>query len=89
MMYFILTGVLTAIGFWIILMKLNIRKVLRFEVLIDTVFTLGLVAFFIGTFSGIMTGVIAGITLSVLLAVSKKLFGVDKSALFQRKDKEK
>jgi hypothetical protein len=78
MITYLLTGMLTALGFWIILMKLNIKKVLNFEVGIDVLFTVGMVAYLAGTFSGVMTGVVAGITLSLLLALSKKIFGVEK-----------
>lgn len=74
----IITGILTALGFWIILLKLNIRKVLNFEIGIDVMFTVGMVMFLAGTFSGIMTGVIAGITLSILLYLSKKIWGVQR-----------
>lgn len=77
-MTILLLGIATAIGAWIIMLKLGIRKVLNFEVPIDVAFTLGLVAYLSGTISGAMIGVVAGIALSILLALSKKLFGVER-----------
>lgn len=77
-MTILLLGIATAIGAWIIMFKLGIRKVLNFEVPIDVAFTLGLVAYLSGTISGAMIGVVAGIALSILLAMSKKLFGIEK-----------
>lgn len=77
-MTLLLAGIITAIGVWIVLLKLNIRKVLNFEVPIDIVFTIGITMYFAGTFSGLMTGVVAGVVLSILLAVSKAIWGVEK-----------
>ena len=90
MMTLLITGMLTALGVWIILLKLGIRKVLNFEVPIDVTFTIGLVMYMAGTFSGIMTGVVAGIALSLLLALSKKMWGVEKinwKRWFKREEK--
>lgn len=71
-------GCLTAIGVFILLLKLGLRNVLPFEVFIDVGVTIGLSILFKGTYSGLMAAIIGGITLSLLLTISK---------LFVRKEK--
>lgn len=71
-------GVLTASGLYVILLKSGqMRRLIRYEVLIDVVFTAALVIIFGSqTYSGIMTGIIAGLTLSGLLTLTKQIYRI-------------
>jgi uncharacterized membrane protein YkgB len=64
-------GCLTAVGVFILLVKLGLKNVLPFEVFIDVGVTIGLSILFKGTYSGLMAAIIGGITLSLLLTISK------------------
>lgn len=62
---------LTAIGFFIIMVKIGLRKFLKFGAMTDLVITGIITVLFIGTFSGMVTGIIAGIFISFFLSFAK------------------
>jgi hypothetical protein len=68
-------GGLTALGIFIIMMKMGITKFTGYMVTTEVVLFSLLAFLFIGTMSGMMIGMVAGIALSVGLWVAKKLFG--------------
>jgi len=71
-------GGLTALGIFIIMMRMGITKFTGYMVTTEiALFTL-LAFLFIGTMSGMMIGLVAGIALSAGLWISKKLFGAKK-----------
>lgn len=74
----IITGVLTAIGIFIIMWRIGLPKFCGYLWQTDTTLMILLMVIFFGTFSGMMTGLIAGIILSGLLSISKKLGGAKK-----------
>lgn len=69
----ILAGVLTAFAFLILLYKLNIKRVLHFDLAIDVLVTFFLMWIFAGTFAGMMAAIIGGLIVSVVLVVLKRL----------------
>jgi hypothetical protein len=64
---------LTAVGFFIIMVKIGLRKFLKFGAMTDLIITGVITVLFVGTFSGIVTGIIAGIFISFFLTFAKLL----------------
>lgn len=62
-------GVL-AIGY-----KLDLKKVLNYDILIDCVVTGGLMYVYAGTYSGMVTAMVSGLLLSVSLIFLKRAIG--------------
>lgn len=67
----IVIAFLTAIGFWIVMVKIGIGKFLRFGAFSDLVITGVIAMLFVGTFTGMVTGIIAGIFISLFLTMAK------------------
>ena len=74
-MELILAGVASALGFYVILLMLDIRKVCGYHVWWDIAFSAGLLLLYQGTFSGMVTAFVGGLSLSLLLAATKYLNG--------------
>ena len=74
---------LTALAFYILMVKIGIRKFTKHSVLTDVIISGGLTVMFLGTFSGMATALTAGIFISMMLAISKLFIKV-----FGKKDKE-
>ena len=72
-------GFATAIGFFILMAKINIRHFTRYSWQWDLLLTVVLTVMFSGTFSGMVTAVIAGIFLSIFLAIAKFFIGDEES----------
>ena len=66
-------ALLTALAFIIIMVKIGLRKFLRFGWQSDVVISGIIVALFFGTFTGMVTGLIAGIVISLFLSVAKSV----------------
>lgn len=62
---------LTALAFFILMMKMGIRKFTNHSVLTDVIISGGLTIMFVGTFTGMATALTAGIFISLMLAISK------------------
>ena len=83
----ILAGILTAAAFLIMLYKLNIKRILQYDLLVDVVITFFLMWIFAGTFAGMMAAIIGGLMVSIVLVVLKRIiprqkFGVLKTNSF-------
>ncbi len=79
MMFFMLIcGLLAACGMLFLLAKLNIKRVLYFDVAIDIIVTIALLAMFAGTFAGMMAGVVGGAVVSVVLFLLKRVIGSER-----------
>ena len=74
-MTIIIMGSLTALGIFIIMMRIGITKFTGYMVSTEVVLFALLAFLFIGTMSGMMIGMVAGIALSAGLYISKRLFG--------------
>jgi len=77
-MTILIMGGLTALGIFIIMWKIGIKKFNGYTRITEVVLFTLLAFLFIGTMSGMMIGMVAGVGLSVGLYVSKRLFGSSK-----------
>jgi len=68
----IIAGLLTACAFLILLYKLNFKKVLQYDLVIDIAVTFFLMWIFAGTFAGMMAAIIGGLFVSIVLVLLKK-----------------
>jgi len=83
----ILAGILTAFAFLIMLYKMNLKKILQYDLLVDIAVTFFLMWIFAGTFAGMMAAIIGGLIVSIVLVVLKRTiprqkFGVVKTPSF-------
>ena len=74
----VFSGVIAAIGIIFLLAKLNIKRVLCFDVVVDIVVTLGLTVLLAGTFAGMRAALLGGAIISMFLYMTKRLFGYEK-----------
>ena len=71
-------GVIAAIAMIFLMLKLDIRKICGYDILVDIAFT-GLLAWMLaGTYSGMMAALIGGAIVSVFLFITKKVNGYSK-----------
>lgn len=78
MLEFFFSGLATAVGFIIILLKLPTRRILYFDVIIDGIYSLGLVFLMSGTYSGLVSAVMSGLFFSGMLWALKGAIGYDR-----------
>ena len=73
----LIMSVLTALAILIVMIKIDIRKFLGYEITVDLTVTCFLAALgaMTGTFMGLMTGIVAGLAFSLVIAALKKLLG--------------
>lgn len=77
----LLPGFLTAIGIFIVLLKMpstTRAKLLGCDILVDIGVTVILMLAFAGTFAGMMAAIVGGINFSVTLLVAKFVMGYEK-----------
>lgn len=67
----VLIGFLTAVSFYIVMVKMGIGKFIKFGWLTDLVVSFIMIALFVGTFGGVVVGIIAGIFISLFLSITK------------------
>ena len=60
-----LAGTIAAIGIIFLLLKFNLKRVVKFDIALDVIITFFFVWIFLGTFSGMMAGLMAGAIVSV------------------------
>ena len=65
----------SAAALFILLLKLNIRRVLGYDVAFDITCTVILVTSFSGTVTGMAAAMIAGVVISIMLGIAKFLMG--------------
>jgi len=66
-------AIFTALGIYVIFLRLGIYRVLRWGSAVDIAVSAGLVFVLAGSFIGVATASIAGVLVSVLLALTKLL----------------
>lgn len=71
-MEILVLGVLTAVGFILVMNKIGLSKFLKFEWQTDLVITAVIAMLFVGTFTGMATGIVAGIAISLFLTLARK-----------------
>ena len=67
-----IAGTIAAIGMIFLLLKFNLKRVVKFDIALDVIITFFFVWIFLGTFSGMMAGLVAGAIVSIFLFVAKK-----------------
>ena len=68
----ITAGIIGAVGIIFLLLKFNLKRLLRFDITIDIVATFFFIWIFLGTFTGMVAGLLAGAIVSVFLYVARK-----------------
>ena len=75
MAFYSYTAIFSSFAVILLLMKLNKKKVLYFDVLIDATSSVFLMAVFFGSFAGMMAAVIGGALISITLWFMKRTIG--------------
>ena len=73
-----ITGLIAACAILFLLLKFNLRRILKHEILIDICVTFFLIWIFAGTFAGMMAGLLAGAIISVFLFVARRVVPQEK-----------
>lgn len=68
----------SAAALFILFVKLNIRRVLGYDVIVDLCSTMLLVSMFSGTATGVAAAMFGGVILSLLLLIAKILLGYER-----------
>tara|TARA_R100000781_G_C4072438_1_gene124916 strand:+ start:330 stop:644 length:315 start_codon:yes stop_codon:yes gene_type:complete len=68
----ILAGIIAALGLLFLVLKLGVKKVLGYDILIDIGITSLLMWSLAGTYSGMMAALIGGLIVSVILFAMRK-----------------
>lgn len=74
-MEILLAGLISVLAILFLLLKIDIRKVLAFDIWVDIGVTALLVTLFAGTFSGMFAACVSGAVFSIILYVLKQLIG--------------
>lgn len=75
---FLFIAVAAAAALFVLMLKMNIRRVLGYDAAVDITSTALLVSMFNGTLGGMAAAVFAGCLLSILLLVAKCLLGYER-----------
>jgi formate hydrogenlyase subunit 3/multisubunit Na+/H+ antiporter MnhD subunit len=78
MFFYLIAGIASAIAILFMLAKLNIKKVLCFDILVDIGASVALIIMFAGTFAGMMAAILGGAIISIVLFILKKTIGYEK-----------
>tara|TARA_B100000586_G_C19854001_1_gene319895 strand:- start:18 stop:302 length:285 start_codon:yes stop_codon:yes gene_type:complete len=81
-----LAGTVAAIGMIFLLLKFNMKRVVKFNIALDVLITFFFVWIFLGTFSGMMAGLMAGALVSVFLYIAGKFIPKEKLRFVKSKD---
>ena len=80
-MTMLIPGVITAIAFFILILKMNHntqRLIYGYDIPVDIAATVIMMMLFSGTFSGMLAAMIGGLLFSIMLMVAKKFRGYRK-----------
>lgn len=67
-----LTGALAAIAIIFLLLKFNLKRIAKYDIVLDVALSFFLIWIFAGTFAGMMAGLVAGAIISIFLYVAKR-----------------
>jgi hypothetical protein len=73
-----ITGLIAAAAILFLLLKFNLKRILKHEILIDIGVTFFLIWIFAGTFAGMMAGLMAGAIISIFLYVARRVLPEEK-----------
>ena len=82
-----LAGIIAALGLLFLVLKLGVKKVLGYDILIDIGITSLLMWSLAGTYSGMMAALIGGLIVSIVLFIMKKTMVREELRLNNRKVK--
>lgn len=68
----------SATALFILACKLNIRRVLGYDAMVDVIMTVILMSSFSGTVTGMAAAMFAGCIMSIMLLVARKLYGYER-----------
>lgn len=68
----IYAGLLSAVGLLVLIFKLNIRRIITYDIPIDIAVTALLMYLFAGTYSGMIAAMVGGLVVSVTLFIMKR-----------------
>jgi hypothetical protein len=74
----IISGLVASLAMLFLLVKLDLRKCLGYDAVIDISVTVFLTYLFTGTYAGMSAAMIAGLILSVQLIILKRLIGAER-----------
>ena len=77
-MDYMIIAAAAAAALFIVMVKLNIRRILGYDAMIDLCSTALLISMFKGTATGMAAAVFAGVILSLLLLIAKQLLGYER-----------
>lgn len=77
-MDYIVIAAAAAAALFIVMIKLNIRRILGYDAAVDLISTALLISMFQGTATGMAAAVFAGVILSILLLIAKQLLGYER-----------
>ncbi len=69
---FFLSGLLAALAMIFLLLKLNLKRIAKYDIFLDVVLTFFFIWIFAGTFAGMMAGLWAGALISIFLWWAKR-----------------
>ena len=78
MLFYLVAGAISACAILFLLFKFNIKRMLRYDILIDISSTALLMILFQGTYAGMMAAIVGGAIISIVLFMLKKVIGYDK-----------
>lgn len=67
-----LAGLISAIAIIFLLLKFNLKRIAKYDIVLDVAITFFLIWIFAGTFAGMMAGLFAGAIISIFLYVAKR-----------------
>lgn len=73
--FVLINAVCTTLAVYVVLWKLDIRKVCGYDIYVDVIFTMVLAIFYMGTLHGALIAILGGLMLSILLIITKKVLG--------------
>jgi len=82
----LIMGILSAIGFILILVKFGstwVRRMLGYDVYFDIIITLGFMYFMGNTYSGALVAILSGIFISIVLFITKLFTGYERLKLIE------
>jgi len=78
MLFYLIAGVASAVAILFMLAKLDMKKVLCFDIAVDIGASIALIVMFAGTFAGMMAAILGGAIISIVLFILKKTIGYEK-----------
>ena len=78
-----LAGTIAALGMIFLLLKFNLKRVVKLDIALAVIITFFFVWIFLGTFSGMMAGLMAGCIVSIFLYLARKFMQKEELKFFK------